>query len=110
MSEPESLQPAFAVGLQVVGKDRVHQQRHMAADVMENVRFLDVVELIAAADEAGRREAAAGEVREEDVIGDETGHGYEPPPGGAVEDIAQAPEIGNPIRRHTEPCEPVEIL
>src|SRR6266446_2347343 len=110
MPEPERLQPAFAIGLQVVGEDRVHQQRHMAADVVEHVRFLDVVELVAAADEAGRREAAASGMSEENVVRDEPGHRHDLPAGGAVENIAEPSKIRNPVRRHPEPAEPVEIF
>src|SRR3954452_1401748 len=54
MPEPQRLQPSRAIGLHVIGKDRVHQQRYMAVDVMKDIRLLQVVELVAVADEAGR--------------------------------------------------------
>src|SRR5438034_8012679 len=82
----------------------------MAADVVEHVRFLDVVELVAAADEAGRREAPAGEMSEENVVRDEARDRHDSPAGGAVENIAEPSEIWNPVRRHPEPAEPVEIF
>src|SRR5437867_3337074 len=78
----------------------------MAADVVEHVRFLDVVELVAAADEAGRREAPAGEMSEENVVRDEARDRHDSPAGGAVENIAEPSEIWNPVRRHPEPAEP----
>ena len=108
--EAQRLQPAFAVGLHVVGEDRVHQQRHMAADVVEDVGLLQVIELVAAPNEAGRRKAAAREMGEEHIVRHEPGHRDDPPPGRGVENIAQAAEIGNPVGGDAEPAEPVEIL
>ena len=50
-------QAAVAVGLDVVGDHRVHQHRHVAEHVVEDVGLLEVVELVRLADEAARRES-----------------------------------------------------
>src|SRR5208282_4899260 len=110
MPEPERLQPAFTIGLQVVGEDRVHQQRHMAADVVEDVRLLEIVKLVAAPEKTSRGEPAAGEMGEENVVRDEARHRDDPPPGGSVENIAEAPEIGNAVGRDAKPAQPFEIF
>ena len=39
-------QAAGAVRLDVVGDHRIHQHRHVAEDVVEDVRLLEVVELV----------------------------------------------------------------
>src|SRR3546814_20870756 len=57
--------PAAAVGGHVVGEHRVHQQRHVAEQVVEQVRLLDVVDLVRAPDPPRHREAAVGQVVEE---------------------------------------------
>ena len=82
----------------------------MAADVVEDVRLLQVIELVAPPDEAGRRKAAAREMGEEHIVGNQAGHRDDPPAGRAVEDVAQSAEIRDPVRRNPEPAEPVEIL
>src|SRR6516225_1449408 len=110
MSEPVSLQTAFAIGLHVVGEDRAHQQRHMAADVVEDVRLLEIIKLVAAPDEAGRREPAAREMSEEYVIRDEARYRDDPPPGGPLENIAKAMKIGNAVGRDAKPAQPFKIL
>ena len=46
----------------------------MAEHVVEHVGFLDVVELLAGADEIARREATVGEVVVEDVVRDQHRH------------------------------------
>ena len=110
MPEAQRLQPAFAVGLHVVGEDRVHQQRHVAADIVEDVGLLEVIELVAATDEAGRRKAAAREIGEENIVRHEAGHCHDPPPGRGVENFAQSPEIRDPVGGDPERAEPVEKL
>ena len=62
---PCAFTPPLAVSLHVVGEHRVHQQRHVAEQVMEQVRLGQVVELLGPADPPGHREAAVGQVLEE---------------------------------------------
>src|SRR5215469_15588629 len=82
----------------------------MAADIVEDVRFLKIIELVTPPNEAGRREAAAGEMGEENVIRNKTRHRHDPPPGGAVENIAQAAEIRDAARRHVEAIKTFKIF
>ncbi len=120
MAQPQRLQPALAIGLHVIGEDRVHQHRHMAADVVKDVRLLQVIELVAPPDEAGRREAARRQVGEEHIVGHEARHCDNSPAGGAIEDVAEPPEIrdaavglqptGLSRGRDAEALQPVEIF
>ena len=51
---------ALAIGLHVIGEHGMGEHRHMAEHVVEDVRLLDVVELVGAADElaCGKRRLA----------------------------------------------------
>src|SRR5215472_14884061 len=80
----------------------------MPADIVKDVGLLQVIELITAADEAGRGEAAAGEKGEEDVIGDQTGHRQDLPPSGGVEHLVQPAEIRDPVGGDPEPAQSIE--
>src|SRR5437588_3747038 len=82
----------------------------MAADIVEDVGLLEVIELVAAPDEASRRKASAGEIAEEDIVGNQAGHCDKAPPGGALEHLAQPAEIGDPGRGNPERSQPVEKL
>ena len=77
---------------------------------MKNVRFLQVIKLVAAPDEAGRRKAAASKIGKENIVGNQAGHGHNPPPGRGIEHLAQSAEIGDPVRGDPESAEPVEKL
>ncbi len=110
MAEAQRLQPALAVGLHVIGENRVHQHRHMAVDVVEDVRLLQVVELVAMPDETGRGEAPAGEKRKKHVVGNQPRHRDDAPPGHPVEDVAEAAEIGNPACGNPKALQPIEIF
>src|SRR5207248_914773 len=74
MPEVDRLQPAFAVGLHVIGEDRAHQHRHMAGDVMKDVRLLKIVKLVAPPDEARRGKAPRGKKGEKHVVRHEAWH------------------------------------
>jgi beta-aspartyl-peptidase (threonine type) len=108
MPEPEGLQAALPIGLHVIGEHRVHQQRHVTTDIMEDVGLLEIIELIAPPNKAGRREPAARQVGEKDVIRNKPGNRHDPPAGRRVENLAQPAEIGDAIRRNTELVQPVE--
>ena len=64
-AEAVRLDAAAAVGLHVVGEDRVEQQRHVAEQVVEQVRLGDVVDLLGFADPPGHRKAPVGQMIEE---------------------------------------------
>ena len=82
----------------------------MAANIVENVRLLQIVELVAATDEAGRGKSPPGEIGEEHRIGDEARHRHDPPPGGACEHIAQPAEIRDAAGGDAKRAEPLEIF
>src|SRR5947208_1485334 len=82
----------------------------MAADIVEDVGLLEVIELIAPPDEAGRRKAAAGEIGKENLVRNQAGHRDDPPAGRGVEHFAQSSEIGDPVRGDPERAEPAEKL
>lgn len=67
----------------------------MAEHVVENVRLLQIVELIAPADEVARNETTIGEVIEEHVVGHEAGHRHNLPAGRLHQPFGQFLEIGN---------------
>src|SRR5690606_13584499 len=79
------LDPAAAIGGHVVGEHRVHQQRHVAEEVVEEVRLLDVVDLLGAADPPGDREAPVGQVVEEVEFGQQALHADQAPAGGRLQ-------------------------
>src|SRR6516225_10291270 len=97
MAKPQRLQSTLAISLHVIGEDRVHQQRHVAADVVEDVGFLKIIELIATPNKTGRGEPAAREMGEENIVRHKTGDRDDPPAGGGIENIAQPAEIWNTV-------------
>ncbi len=91
-------QAADAVGLDVVGDHRVHQQGHMAEHVVEHVGLFEVVELVRLADEVARRETPVGQVVEEHLVRHQPGHGDDLPASALHQGVGQAAEIGDPVR------------
>src|SRR3546814_6766307 len=53
----------------------------MAENVVKDVGFLQIVELLRRADEVARRKAAMGEMVEKDIVGNQPRHRDHPPPG-----------------------------
>src|SRR3546814_17358604 len=53
----------------------------MAENVVKDVGFLQIVELLRRADEIARRKAALGEMVEKDIVGNQPRHRDHPPPG-----------------------------
>jgi hypothetical protein len=97
-------QAADAVGLDVVGDGRVHQQRHVPEDVVEDVRLLEVVELVRLADEVAGREAPVREVLEEHFVGHQPRHGDDLPSGALHQDVGEAAEVRDPVRGRSAGC------
>jgi hypothetical protein len=58
----------------------------MAEDIVEDVRLLQVVQLVGLADELAGGEAAVGQVVEEHLVGDQPRNGDHGPAGQAVAD------------------------
>src|SRR3546814_16977315 len=58
---------------------RVREQGHMAKDIMEHVRFLQIVKLVGTADEIARYESPTGEMVEKHFIGNQAWHRHHSP-------------------------------
>ena len=94
-AERECAQPAFPIGLHVIGKDRIGQHRHMAENIVKYVRLLQIIEFVRAADEITGRKPPVGEMFEEYRIGHEARHRHDPPPCESQELFIQLAEIRN---------------
>ena len=81
MVEVRRPQAALAIGLHVVGEHRVGEHRHVAEDVVEDVRLLQVVQLAGVADEPAGGKAPVGQMLEEHLVGHQAGHGHDAPAG-----------------------------
>ncbi len=102
--------PALAIGLHVIGEDRMGQHRDMAEHVVEDVRLLDIVELVGAADELAGGKAAVGEMVEEDLVGHQRRHRDHAPARQPVQIVRQPLEIRDVIAHQAEPLQPVQIF
>ena len=69
----------------------------MPEDIMENVRLLEVVELIGPPDEVSRREASIGEMLEEHFVRNQSRNGNDLPPCVLHQHLTQAAEVGNRV-------------
>src|SRR5215831_1017896 len=85
----------LAVSLHEIRVDRVCQQRHVAENIVEDVRFLKIIHLLLGPNEGSRGEAFVGEVIEEDIVGHEPGDRDDTPTGDLFEPFAQLFHMGN---------------
>ena len=79
----------------------------MAEHVVENVRLLEIIEARGRADEVAGREAAAAQMAEEDVVGNEAGHGHHSPAGSCEQpfvDLVEARDAWMRQAKHIEPA------
>ena len=81
LSEAHRPLATLAISFHEISKHRIGQHRHMAENVVENVRLLKIVELFFRPDEGARREAAIGEMVEEHLIRHQFRHGHDTPAG-----------------------------
>jgi hypothetical protein len=81
----------------------------MAEHVVEDVRFLQIIELVGPADEIARDEAAIGHMIEEHLVGHQPGHRDDLPAGQLHQPFGQLLEIGNAGLRQLEHVEPAQI-
>ena len=79
----------------------------MPEHVVETVRRLEIIELVARADEISDRKHAFAEHREEDVVGHQPGHRHRPPAGPRLEDRVQFGEVGNSRMRQLQKVDSV---
>src|SRR3546814_7146934 len=70
----QTAQPPAPISLHIIGEDRVREQGHMAKDIMEHVRFLQIVKLVGTADEIARYESPIGEMVEKHFVGNQAWH------------------------------------
>ncbi len=86
----------------------VREQRDMAEHVVEAVGRLEIVELVARADEIADRKNALRKHREEDLVGHQPRHRYRAPAGARRQDRVQPLDVGNAGMREPEQVDPVE--
>ena len=96
--------------LHCVRHARMGQHRHMSEDVVEDIRFLDVIELVGSADELPGGEAPVGEMLEEDFVGDKSRHSDDSPAGALLQVVAQAAKIGDVCGVDGEVAHPLDEL
>src|ERR1051326_6398243 len=106
----DRLQPAFPIGLDVIGEDGVHQPRHVARDVVKHVRLLKIVELVPPSDETSRGKTPGREKGEKHVVRHEPWSGNNAPAGRASENVAEPAKIRNAVRGDTELLEAIEVF
>src|SRR5258708_1515917 len=82
----------------------------MAEDVVEDVGLLEVVELIALADELARREAPIGEMFEEHLVGNEARYRDDLPPGMLHQHVAQPSEVRDLVGADRQVAHPLHEL
>ncbi len=86
----------------------VREHRDMAEHVVEAVGRLEIVELLARADEIADREHPFAEHREEHVIGNKPGNRDRAPAGAWAQDRVQPVDVGHAGVRQLEQADPVE--
>ena len=94
-----ALSPPWPYSLHVVGKDRIEQQRHMAEQVVKDVRLDDVVELLRRANPVRDRESAIGQQREEGHFRNQAGHRHDFPARCPVQALVDFLEARNAVLR-----------
>ncbi|MDT4857994.1 hypothetical protein FQZ97_924400 [compost metagenome] len=82
----------------------------MAEDLVEDVRFLQVVELFRGADEGGDRKALAGQQLEEGLEGDQRRHHGDAPAGGGLQHLVDLTELGDAVMGQAELLDAVEVF
>jgi hypothetical protein len=108
-AELQAAQAAHAIGLHIIGIDRVGEHRHMAEHVVENVRLLKIIELIRPTDEIARDEAAIGEMVEKDLVRHQPRYRDHAPAGQRAEPLGQFLEIRNARPGQPQDIEPAQI-
>ena len=78
------------------------QQRHMAEEVVEDIRLFQIVELAFLANPPSDGKAPIGQMVEEFLVGDQAGNRDDPEPGEHPELLVDPLKIRNSVR-HVEP-------
>ena len=87
-----------AVGLNEVREHGMRQHGQVTEEIVEQIRFCQVVELFAATHPHGNREAALRQVREKVCLGDQTGHADDFKSGEPLQAFAGFFEHGDAVR------------
>ena len=101
-SQAVGLQPTRTIGLHVVGKHRVKQQRYMTEQIMENIRLDNVVKLLRLADPVGDGKFAIGQQRKKWHLRYQPRHCHYLPAGGfdqTLIDIVKAWDVAGCAQR-----------
>lgn len=96
------LNAAAAVGLHVIGEHWIEQERHVTEQIVEQIRFGNVVELFGLADPPRDREAPVGQVIEEHLIGQQTFDADDFPAGARLQHCIQIIELRDRAGAHAE--------
>src|SRR5690606_23356689 len=104
------LQAEAAVGLGKSGEPRVGQQRTVSEQLVENVRFLQVIQLLEGTDKGGNREAFAGQQFKERLEGDQRRYPDYLPAGGVTQHLVDLVQLRNSITRQGQLVDAVKIV
>ena len=104
------LETELAVGVGEFGEPGIGQQRAVAEDLVEDVRFLQVVQLLGLADEGGDGKLLAGQQLEEGLERDQRRHSRHAPASGGFEHTIDLAELRNALQRQAELFDTVQIL
>ena len=91
-----------------LGKIMVREHRDMAEQIVEAVGRLEIIELVAGADEIADREHALAQHGEEDRVGHQPRHRDGAPAGARLEDRVELPELGHARVRQPQQVDPVK--
>src|SRR3546814_11380791 len=81
----------------------------MAKDIMEHVRFLQIVKLIRTADELARYESPIGEMVEKPFVGNQAWHRHNSPSSGTHQPFRQFLEVRNTRLGKSKHVQPAQI-
>ena len=94
--------------LQEIRKDRMRVQRHVAKDVVEDIRLGDVIERARRADRDGGRKASPRERLEEQLRFQEALDGDSPPSGLRFETSVHLVEVRNAVALQSDHSDPFQ--
>lgn len=94
-SEFKRPDPAAPISFHIIGKAPVREHRDMAENIVEYIRFLQIIELVRPPDEIAGHETAIGEVIEKHIVGHQTGHSNHLPAGRIHQNPVQFLKIRN---------------
>ncbi|MNH11440.1 hypothetical protein D3C79_709540 [compost metagenome] len=103
-------QAELAIGVGELGEPGVGQQRAVAEDFVENIRFLQVVELFFGANESCYRKALAGQQFKKGLEGDQRRHAGDLPAGGGAQHFIDFTQLWDAVVRQAQLFDAVQVL